>query len=222
MSASSPVVPGEFWRDVRRKACWEISPRTPGNKRQIQNGRARFSQRKRQPHFVSTIYNAPQMFGRNVFNLYIRNIPWSSQKKAGFRRSVSGTFSRWIGTFCHFVPGLLFIALGPKPSSVTRIAGIGMGTRQGKCYGQNVRQYSECGNCTKVFCCYVCLTCKLSCTKRIETLRCWPNWFWKILQLNWLAVSTVNIYCSIVFALHFFQFGSLLTVVQVVRFSGPQ
>ena len=34
-----------------------------------------FSQRKQQPHFVSTIYNAPQMFGRNVFNLYIRNIP---------------------------------------------------------------------------------------------------------------------------------------------------
>ena len=60
------------------------------------------SQRKRQPHFVSTFYNAPQVFGRIVFKLYIRNIPWSSKKKAGFRRSVSGTFSRWIGTFLPF------------------------------------------------------------------------------------------------------------------------
>ena len=61
-----------------------------------------FSQRKRQPRFVSTIYNVPQMFGRNVFNLYIRNIPWSSQKKSGFRRAISGTFSRWTGTFLPF------------------------------------------------------------------------------------------------------------------------
>ena len=38
--ASSPVAPGKFWHDVTHKACWENSPGTPGNKRQIQNGGA--------------------------------------------------------------------------------------------------------------------------------------------------------------------------------------
>ena len=32
------------------------------------------------------------MFGRDVCNLYIRNILRSSQKKEGFRRAISGTF----------------------------------------------------------------------------------------------------------------------------------
>ena len=107
-SASSPVVPVEFWRDVSCKACWEKSPRTPSNKQQIRNCTARPSVwlqpiKNRQPHFISTIYSAPQMFVSDVFNLYIRNIPWSSQKIADFRWAISGTFSRWHGTFLPFL-----------------------------------------------------------------------------------------------------------------------
>ena len=43
-----------------------------------------------------------------------------------------GLFLVELGLFCHFVPDLLAIALGPKPSPVTRIAGIGLGTRLSK------------------------------------------------------------------------------------------
>ena len=84
------------------------------------------SQRKRQSHFVSTIYNVPQVFGRNVFNLSLTDL---RRKKQVFVDQYLGLFLVELGLFCHFVPGLLAIALGPKPSPVTRIAGIGLGTR---------------------------------------------------------------------------------------------
>ena len=103
-------VPSRPWRVLTWRQPVKLAGRTHTERLTI-NGKfkmaeqgqvSNFSQRKRQPHFVSTIYNAPQMFGRNVFNLYIRNIPWSSKKDAGFRRAVSGTFPRWIETFLPF------------------------------------------------------------------------------------------------------------------------
>ena len=51
------------------------------------------------------------------------------RKKEVFVDQYLGLFLVELGLFCHFVPGLLAIALGPKPSPVTRIAGIGLGTR---------------------------------------------------------------------------------------------
>ena len=51
------------------------------------------------------------------------------RKKEVFVDQCVGLFLVELGLFCHFVPGLLAIALGPKPSPVTRIAGIGLGTR---------------------------------------------------------------------------------------------
>ena len=51
------------------------------------------------------------------------------RKKQVFVDQYLGLFLVELGLFCHFVPGLLAIALGPKPSPVTRIAGIDQGTR---------------------------------------------------------------------------------------------
>ena len=53
------------------------------------------------------------------------------RKKQVFVDQYLGLFLVVLGPFCHFVPGLLAIALGPKPSPVTQIAGIGLGTRLG-------------------------------------------------------------------------------------------
>ena len=51
------------------------------------------------------------------------------RKREVFVDQYLGLFLVELGLFCHFVPGLLAIALGPMPSFVTRIAGIGLGTR---------------------------------------------------------------------------------------------
>ena len=71
------------------------------------------------------------MFGRDVCNLYIRNILWSLQKKEGFVEQYLGLFLTELGLFCHFVPGLLAIALGSRLPLFIWIAGIGLGTRLG-------------------------------------------------------------------------------------------
>ena len=92
-----------------------------------------FSQRI-QPHFVSSIYSAAQMFGRNVMYLTYTSaiFPDLRRQTQVFVEQYLGLFLVELELFCHFVPGLLAIALGPKPSPVTWIAGIGLGTRVGK------------------------------------------------------------------------------------------
>ena len=52
-----------------------------------------------------------------------------AEKKAGFRQAMSGTFLAEMGLFLPFCAGLLTIALGSKPPSLARIAGIGLLTR---------------------------------------------------------------------------------------------
>ena len=54
--------------------------------------------------------------------------PDPRRKSQVFVEQFLGLFLAELGLFCHFVPGLLAIALGSKPSPVTRIAGIGLGT----------------------------------------------------------------------------------------------
>ena len=101
-STSSPVVPASF--NVTSPVM--LVGRTRLGRLAI-NGKSKMAEPGEesnfsQLHFVSIIYNDPWMFGRDVCNLYIRNILWSSQKKEGFRRAISGTFSRWTGTFLPF------------------------------------------------------------------------------------------------------------------------
>ena len=54
-----------------------------------------FSQKERQPQFVSTIYTNPQMFGKDniICNLYIRNIPWSLKKSRFSSSNIQDFFS---------------------------------------------------------------------------------------------------------------------------------
>ena len=51
------------------------------------------------------------------------------RKTQVFVEQYLGLFLVELELFCHFVPGFLAIALGPKPSPVIRIARIGLGTR---------------------------------------------------------------------------------------------
>ena len=51
------------------------------------------------------------------------------KKKKVFVEQYLGLFLAELGLFCHFVPGLLAIALGPRLPLFIWIAGIGLGTR---------------------------------------------------------------------------------------------
>ena len=55
--------------------------------------------------------------------------PDPPSKKQVFVEQYLGLFLAELGLFCYFVPGLPAIALGFKPPPLTRIAGIGLGTR---------------------------------------------------------------------------------------------
>ena len=100
---SSPVVSFEFWRDVTRKAYWENSPGTP---RQIQNGgaRPRAQLRPRKGKYISLLPSTMILkCSEGMCVTYSYEIfPHSSQQKAGFRRAMPGTFSRWPGIFLSF------------------------------------------------------------------------------------------------------------------------
>ena len=103
--APSPVVPASFnvTSPVKLVGRTRLELLAINGKSKMAEAKCPTSAEKiRQLHFVSIIYNDPWMFGRDVCNLYIRNILWSSQKKEGFRRAISGTFSRWTGTFLPF------------------------------------------------------------------------------------------------------------------------
>ena len=101
------------------------------NKRQIQNAGARPSvqlqPKSRQPHFICKMI---LKCSEGIYVTYTSEIfPNPRSKKQVFRRAMSGTFSRWTGTFLSFCAGLLASALSSKPPPLTRIAGIGLGTR---------------------------------------------------------------------------------------------
>ena len=51
------------------------------------------------------------------------------RKKKVFVEQYLGLFLAELGLFCHFVPGLLAIALNSRLPLFIRIAGIGLGTR---------------------------------------------------------------------------------------------
>ena len=55
--------------------------------------------------------------------------PDPRRKSQVFVEQFLGLFLAELGLFCHFLPGLPAIALGSKPLPLTRIAGIGLGTR---------------------------------------------------------------------------------------------
>ena len=55
--------------------------------------------------------------------------PDPRSKKKVFIEQCLGLFLAELGLFCHFVSGLLAIALGSRPHPLTRIAGIGLRTR---------------------------------------------------------------------------------------------
>ena len=73
--------------------------------------------------------------------------PDRRRKKQIFAEQCLGLFLAELGLFCHFLPGLLAIVLGSKPSPVTRIAGIGLGTwlSQDICYARMTRNEMDFG-----------------------------------------------------------------------------
>ena len=103
--ASSPVFPGGFWRDVSRKACWENSPRTPGNKRQIQHGGARpCVQHQPRKHIsfpppTTILKRSGVMYVTYTYEIF----PDPRCKKQVFAEQYLGLFVAELGLFCHFV-----------------------------------------------------------------------------------------------------------------------
>ena len=133
--AWSPVVPVSF--DVTSPV--KLVGRTRRGRLAI-NGKSKMAERGQVSNFSQKEYGNHISFlpcttilkcSEGMDETYISEIfPDPRRKKAGFRRAIrlnAKTFSRWTGTFCHFVPGLLAIALGSKPSPLTRIAEIGLG-----------------------------------------------------------------------------------------------
>ena len=70
----------------------------------------------------STILWSPCAYTSEIF-------PDLRRKKQVFVDQYLELFLVELGLFCHIVLGLLAITLRPKPSPVTRIVGIGLGTR---------------------------------------------------------------------------------------------
>ena len=98
-SASSPVVPGEFWRDVSRKACWENSPRPPGNK---WRSKAKcLTSAKENGNHISFLPSTMLLKCMDGMYLAYTSVifPDRRRKMQIFVEQYLGLFSRWIGTF---------------------------------------------------------------------------------------------------------------------------
>lgn len=75
------------------------------------------AKKKRQSHFVSPIYNAPQILGRDE-GMYLTST--TSQKKQVFVEQLSRTFSHWCGTFLPFCARPCAVAFGFKPPPLNK------------------------------------------------------------------------------------------------------
>ena len=109
-------------------------PRTPGNKRRIQNGRARRRvqlQPKKYGSYISFLsFTMILKCLEGMYVTYTSEIFSDPRReKKVFVEQYLGLFLAELGLFCHFVPGLLAIALDSRLPLFIWIARIGLGTR---------------------------------------------------------------------------------------------